>query len=134
MPCKPYGAGDILAAGRWTVELADEFEPEFDGLPEDVQDEILAHSALLERFGPMLGRPRVDRLSSSRHANLKELRFDAAGGAWRVAFAFDPRRRAILLVAGDKSGISMRRFYRTLLRVAEKRFDNHLARVGADKR
>lgn len=116
------------------VELADEFEPEFDELPEAVQDEILAHSGLLAKFGPMLGRPRVDTLSSGKHTNMKELRFEAAGGVWRVAFAFDPRRRAILLVAGDKAGISMRRFYRTLLRVAEKRFDRHLARLSADRR
>ena len=111
------------------VEFAEEFEPEFDSLPEAVQDEILAHSSLLEQFGPMLGRPRVDTLKASKHPNLKELRFDAAGGVWRVAFAFDPTRHAILLVAGDKSGISMKRFYRQLMRVAEKRFDLHLARL-----
>jgi len=133
MTCKTYGPDDIVAAGEWTVELADEFEPEFDALPEDVQDEILAQSAVLTQFGPRLGRPRVDTLSGSKHANMKELRFDAAGGVWRVAFAFDPKRRAILLVAGDKAGISVRRFYRMLLRVADKRFDRHLARSRALK-
>jgi hypothetical protein len=118
----------------WVVELAAEFEPEFDSLPELVQDEILAQSAVLEQFGPTPGRPRVDTLKASKHSNMKELRFDAAGGVWRVAFAFDPARRAILLVAGDKSGISMRRFYRGLMRIADKRFDLHLARTGARKR
>jgi hypothetical protein len=49
-----------------------------------VQDELLAHAKLIAQFGPTLGRPRVDRLEGSRHANLKELRFDAAGGVWRV--------------------------------------------------
>src|SRR6266436_4004792 len=88
--------------------------------------EILALSLLLEQFGPRLGRPRVDALNGSRHANMKELRFSAADGEWRVAFAFDPKRRAILLVAGDKSGGSEKRFYRELIRKADDRFDAHL--------
>ena len=58
----------------------------------------------------------MDTLNGSRHANMKELRFRAADGEWRVAFAFDPKRRAILLVAGDKSGGSEKRFSRGLLR------------------
>ena len=85
---------------------------------------------VLQEFGPQLGRPRVDTLNGSRHANMKELRFSAAGGEWRVAFAFDPRRKAILLVAGDKSGGSEKRFYRELIRKADERFDTHLARIG----
>ncbi len=60
---------------------------------------------------------------------MKELRFDAGGGVWRVAFAFDPRRRAILLVAGDKSGRGERAFYRRLIAIADRRFDAHLTRV-----
>jgi hypothetical protein len=59
---------------------------------------------------------------------MQELRFSAAGGEWRVAFAFDTRRKGILLIAGDKSGGSERRFYRELLRKADNRFDVHLAR------
>lgn len=61
---------------------------------------------------------------------MKELRFRAANGVWRVAFAFDPRRRAVLLVAGDKSGIGEGRFYRSLIRRADSRFDLHLARMA----
>lgn len=114
--------------------MADEFEPEFDKLPEEVQTEILALSLVLEQFGPQLGRPRVDTLSGSRHANMKELRFSAADGEWRVAFAFDPRRKAILLVAGDKSGGSQKRFYRDLLRKADERFDAHLARLKEERK
>jgi hypothetical protein len=60
---------------------------------------------------------------------MKELPFSVANGEWRVAFAFDPRRRAILLVAGDKSGGSAKRFYRELIRKADERFDVHLARL-----
>jgi hypothetical protein len=110
--------------------MADEFEPEFHALHESVRTEILALAIVLKQFGPQLGRPRVDTLKGSRHANMKELRFSAAGGEWRVAFAFDRRRKAILLVAGDKSGGNQKRFYRELIRKADERFDAHLARIG----
>ena len=60
---------------------------------------------------------------------MKELRFDADGGVWRVAFAFNPKRRGVLLAAGDKSGGSEKRFYRSLLEAADARFDAHLARL-----
>ncbi len=93
----------------WIVAIGDAFEPEFDELHEDVRTEILAMSRLLQQIGPQLGRPRVDTLKVSRQAN-KELRFSAAGGEWRVAFVFDTKRKAILLVAGDKSGGSEKSF------------------------
>ena len=115
---------------KWKVEIADEFQPEFDRLRKDVRIEILALTRLLQRFGPQLGRPHVDTLKGSWHANMKEARFSAADGEWRLAFAFDPRRRAMLLVAGDKSGGSARRFYRTLIRKADERFERHLARLA----
>lgn len=111
----------------WNISFCDEFELDFEGLPEQVQDELLAHLKLLERFGPSLGRPHVDTLKGSRHANMKELRFKAGDGVWRVAFAFDPERTAIVLVAGDKSGGSERRFYKVLIKGADDRFDRHLA-------
>ena len=78
---------------KWNVLFDKEFDSEFDNLPDAVQDEMLAHAKLLEQFGPRLGRPRVDTLKGSRHANMKELRFDAANDVWRVAFAFDPSAR-----------------------------------------
>lgn len=117
----------------WEVLIHEEVDPEFDALPEDVQDELLAHAKLLEQFGPQLGRPRADTLNGSRHANMKELRFDAADGVWRVAFAFDPNRKAVLLACGDKSGGSEKRFYRQLIEKADARFDAHLARVKKEK-
>jgi hypothetical protein len=110
----------------WVVEIGDEFRPEFFALQEEVRTEILALTRLLQQFGPQLGRPRVDTLKGSRHANMKELRFSAADGEWRVAFAFDRKRKAILLVAGDKSGVGEKRFYRELIRKADERFDAHL--------
>lgn len=118
----------------WEVEIGDEFEPEFAALHEDVQTEMLALARLLQQFGPRLGRPRVDTLNGSRHSNMKELRFGAADGEWRVAFAFDTRRKAILLVAGDKSGTGEKRFYRGLIRKADDRFDAHLARLGEKRK
>jgi hypothetical protein len=119
---------------KWVVEIGEEFEPEFSALPEEVRLEILALARLLQQFGPRLGRPRVDTLSGSRHANMKELRFTAAAGEWRVAFAFDPRRKAIMLVAGDKSGGSQKRFYKQLISQADERFDAHLARLKKKER
>ena len=119
---------------EWRVLLSDEFKPEFLALPQEVQDEAYAVGRWLEHFGPLLGRPQVDTLSDSRHANMKEMRFDAADGVWRIAFAFDPERHAILLVAGDKSGGSERRFYRELIRKADARFDAHLERLKMERK
>jgi hypothetical protein len=113
----------------WTVELAPEFEPEVRALAAEVRVELLAQARVIERFGPQAKRPRVDTLNGSKHANMKELRFDAGGGVWRVAFAFDPTRRAILLVAGDKSGHSEKAFYRRLIATADRRLDVHLERL-----
>src|SRR5216684_2790220 len=134
MDLTSYGLHAIFLRMPWAVEMADEFEPEFAALHEDVQTEILALSLVLEEFGPQLGRPRVDTLKGSRHANMKELRFSAADGEWRVAFAFDPKRRAILLVAGDKSGVSEKRFYRELIRKADERFGAHLALLKRERK
>lgn len=118
---------------KWQVEFHEDFDPEFDALPEDVQDEIRALAGALEKIGPLLGRPRADTLNGSRHANMKELRFDASNGVWRVAFAFDPRRKAVLLVAGDKSGVSEKRFYRQLIEKADRRFDDYLSRIKKER-
>ena len=116
----------------WTVRLADEFKAEFDALDRAVRVDLSARVEVLEEYGPNLGRPRVDTLKGSRYANMKELRFRVAGGVWRVAFAFDPRRQAILLVAGDKSGGRGGRFYDLLVRRADARFDAHLMRLAME--
>jgi hypothetical protein len=113
----------------WIVRFEDEFEQEFLALSQRVQDELLAAAKVLAEYGPWLGRPYVDTLNGSKHANMKELRFHAAGGPWRVAFAFDPRREGILLVAGDKSGVSQDRFYKQLIAKADRRFAAHLERL-----
>jgi hypothetical protein len=118
----------------WTIANHAAFDPEYDALSEAVQDELLAMMRLLATYGPQLGRPHADTLAGSRHANMKELRFGAADGVWRVAFAFDPERRAILLVAGDKSGVAQTRFYKGLIATADKRFSDHLAAQAAKEK
>jgi hypothetical protein len=116
----------------WIVRMAAEFEREFLLLDEVVQDGILAGVTLLKNYGPQLGRPYADTLKGARHRNLKELRFEAGDGVWRVAFAFDPARRGILLVAGDKSGVSEDRFYRRLITTADERYAAHLRRLAEE--
>ncbi len=119
---------------NWTVLFHDAFETEFKSLDKDLQDELLAHALVLGSFGPKLGRPSVDTLKGSKHANMKELRFGWEGGVWRIAFAFDTQRQAILLVGGDKGGADQRRFYKKLISVADSRFDDHLASIATEKR
>jgi hypothetical protein len=111
----------------WDVAFHDEFEREFDRFPEGVQDSILIMAGLLAKIGPGLKRPHADTLNGSKHANMKELRCRAEDGVWRIAFAFDPERRAILLAAGDKAGVSEKRFYKILIATADRRFDTHLS-------
>ena len=113
----------------WQVLFDGEFLDEFGELDIAVQDEIAALTELLAATGPSLRRPFADTLKGSRHANMKELRFTASGGVWRLAYAFDPERKAILLVAGDKSGVSQKRFYKVLIDKADRRFENHLSRL-----
>lgn len=111
----------------WTVLHHPDFEKEFDALEEAVQDELLAAQQALDDRGPALGRPLVDTLNGSKHANMKEIRFKAADGVWRVAFAFDPHQQAIVLIAGDKFGGSEDRFYKQLMSRADARRDRWLA-------
>ena len=107
----------------WQVEFHDAFLPEFEALAVPVQDALLAHLIPLQEFGPMLGRPAVDTIKGSSVANLKELRFEADGGVWRVIFAFNGQRIAVLLAAGNKTGVAQKLFYRKLVAKAESRWE-----------
>ena len=98
------------------------FEMEVLKMDKEVQKRLLARAKILGDFGPKLGRPHVDTLVGSVHSNMKELRFRTRGGVWRVAFAFDPKRQAVLLVAGDKSSVNQKVFYKKLIQIADKRF------------
>ena len=111
---------------NWEVLLHDAFVEELEQLNESFQDELFAHAKLLVNYGPHLGRPTVDTLRGSTYFNMKEMRFSWQQEVWRVAFAFDPRRQAILLVGGNKCGVNQSRFYKRLIQVAEHRYQEHL--------
>lgn len=117
----------------WVVEFHPEFSRDVLEFSDSVRREIYSLAGLLRTIGPQLGRPHVDTLRGSKHSNMKELRFPADDGAWRVAFAFDLHRRAILLVGGDKSGVSKDKFYRNLIDIADRRFDQHQRAILAKK-
>ena len=89
---------------EWVVLLDADFKRWLFDQAEDVQDAIFSHAGLLEKYGPTLGRPHVDTIKGSELKNLKELRVQHKGAPWRVLFVFDPKRRAILLVGGNKQG------------------------------
>ena len=114
----------------WTVLFQDDFFAEFEGFSTEVRGELTAMVKHLEQFGPLAKRPQVDTLKGSKIANLKEFRFSADDGVWRVAFAFDPKRRAIVLAAATKSGVSSAAFYKALIALAEKRMAKFLAAQG----
>ena len=110
----------------WQVLFHDEFAEEFALWDKALQDELLVQTDALEQDDPSLGRPLVDTLNGSRYPNMKELRFSWRGAPWRVAFAFDPQRQAVLLVGGAKSGVNQRRFYARLIRTADARYGQYL--------
>ena len=118
----------------WLVETTDYFDEWFAKLDDDAQVEVIATVELLKLLGPRLARPHADTLNGSRHANMKELRADTSDKVMRIAFAFDPNRAAILLVAGDKSGVNQKRFYKQLIAKADELYDAHLVRVRAEKK
>jgi hypothetical protein len=105
----------------WDVEVTDQFEQWWDTLSVEEQESIEAAVELLEQQGPGLGRPLVDTVNGSRHANMKELR----AGTTRVLFAFDPKRTAILLIGGDKRD-RWQEFYIQMIPLADEFLDEHL--------
>jgi len=111
---------------KHTVLIHDAFVKEIFDLPQYVQDDIVDMIYRLEAFGSQLGRPLVDTLYGSTFRNMKELRFTSKGQVWRLAFAFDPKRQAILLVGGDKRGKNQKRFYKRLIKTADERYLDHL--------
>jgi hypothetical protein len=113
---------DVELIGDWLKEVDD-----------DTYDQIIAALEILAEQGPGLGRPLVDSIVGSRHKNMKELRPGSSGRSEvRILFAFDPRRRAILLVAGDKQG-AWSKWYRKNVPVADDRYDQHLQQLKDEK-
>lgn len=111
----------------WNIATTDTFDEWFVELPSTEQSEVIAKVELLKLRGLNLGRPHADTLSGSKYRNLKELRADTQNQIMRIVFAFDPKRTAILLVAGNKQGISSRQFYKRLIAKAEELYEAHLA-------
>jgi hypothetical protein len=113
----------------WTVIEHPEFSAERQEMPVVALEKLAEAILTLEAVGPQLGRPLVDTLKASRHTNMKEIRFGAKG-AWRVAFAFDPDRNAVILIGGDKAGKDQKKFYKNLIGTADDRFDDWLDAKG----
>jgi hypothetical protein len=111
----------------WEVEYTNEFARWWEGLAEAEQDAITRSVELLRRVGPALGRPHADAVKLSRHPNMKELRTQCSGRPFRTFFAFDPRRSAILLIGGDKTGDG--RFYERMIPLADELYDVYLAEL-----
>jgi hypothetical protein len=107
----------------WEVEYTDQFGQWYGELDERFRDRVVAAVEVLEEQGPGLGRPFVDSVKGSRHANMKELR--PRGGSLRILFAFDPRRMAILLIGGDKTN-RWQAWYREFIPIADRLYDEHL--------
>jgi hypothetical protein len=119
---------------KWQVEFHDDFRNgEWRDMDKEQRKALVAAASALEEIGPSGGRPLIDTLKNSKHRNMKELRYDAHEGreVWRAAFAFDPDRRAVVLVAGDKQGMDEKLFYGRLIEKADGRFDRHLAETKA---
>jgi hypothetical protein len=108
----------------WEVEYTDQFAEWWETLSPAEQSSLEASVELLERDGPSLGRPHADTVNGSRHPNMKELRTQCLGRPLRTFFAFDPRRSAILLIGGDKTGDD--RFYGRMIPLADRLYDEYL--------
>jgi hypothetical protein len=110
---------------EWEVEYTDEFEEWWDGLNEAEQEDVAAYVTLLEKKGPALPFPYSSDIYGARHSHMRELRVQHKGRPYRVLYAFDPRRAAILLIGADKTGDD--RWYDTFVPLADKIYDRHLA-------
>jgi len=114
----------------WQVEYTAEFGQWWESLSPTEQASLDASVRLLEQLGPQLARPYADTVKGSKHANLKELRTQSQGRPLRTFFAFDPRRSAILLIGGDKTGDD--RFYERMIPLADQLFDAYLEELRSE--
>jgi len=112
----------------WDVEFTDEFGQWWHNLDEDEQESVAASVELLSTLGPSLPRPHADTVNGSRHPNMKELRTQHQGRPIRTFFAFDPKRCAVLLIGGDKTGDN--RFYERMIPQADRLYDEHLVELA----
>jgi hypothetical protein len=120
----------------WDVEYTDEFDAWWDTLTIQEQGELEGKVRLLEARGPVLARPHSDVITTSKHSNMKELRAHAVmpghRSELRVLYAFDPRRAAILLIGGDKTGNA--KWYEQYVPIADQLFDDHLKLIEQEEK
>jgi hypothetical protein len=115
----------------WEVEYTDEFSAWWDTLGEAEHEAVAFSVNLLRQAGSSLGFPHTSGVHRSKHSAMRELRSQCAGRPLRTFFAFDPRRVAILLIGGDKTGND--RFYDEFILLADKIYDQYLKEIGAKK-
>ncbi|MFM8297984.1 MAG: type II toxin-antitoxin system RelE/ParE family toxin [Microcystis flos-aquae DF17] len=116
---------------EWNIIFDPDFRFWFYQQEQGLQNEIFAVLTVLMKLRPALGRPRVDTIEGSSFKNMKELRIQYKGEPWRVLFAFDPHRQAILLVGGNKSG--NKRWYKENIPIADQRYQKYLEKLKEEK-
>lgn len=122
IPSKHY-----ILTMAWDIEYTDEFGSWWESLSEDEQISVAASVGLLEERGPALGFPHSSGINGSKHGHMRELRTQHGGRPFRTLYAFDPRRNAILLIGGDKTGNN--RWYETHVPLADQLYDEHLQQL-----
>ena len=115
----------------WKIETTDIFDEWFDTLDDIDRTNMLASMILLQERGPMLSRPYADTVNGSHHSNMKELRVQSKGDPIRAFFAFDSKRKGVLLCAGNKTG-NDKRFYDEMIPIADREFTAHLERLNQE--
>jgi hypothetical protein len=115
----------------WEVEYTDEFGAWWEDLAEEEQGKIDASVRLLEEYGPTLDHPYTSSVAQSKHSKMRELRIQIGGRPFRVLYAFDPNRAAILLIGGDKTGDE--RWYDVKVPIADRLYDQHLEALDKEK-
>jgi len=118
---------------QWAVEYTDQFEEWWTTLDAEAQEDIDVIVRVLESVGPALTRPYADTVKGSRHPNMRELRVQSQGRPLRILYAFDPRRTAILLIGGDKTGLTDEQFYGTYIPIADRLYDEHLEEIRREE-
>ena len=112
----------------WAIETTDTFDDWFATLDDIDRTNMLASMIVLRERGPMLSRPYADTVNGSCHSNMKELRVQSKGDPIRAFFAFDPKRKGVLLCAGNKTG-NEKRFYDEMIPIADREFTAHLKKL-----
>jgi hypothetical protein len=116
----------------WEIEYTDEFGAWWETRSEDEQDAVKYTVGLLEQEGPQLDFPHCSKINGSRHGNMRELRSTFAGHEYRTFYAFDPRRMAILIIGGDKTGNN--RFYKEYIPKADNIYDEYLKEIQEERK